>query len=119
MPNPTILRQHEQRLLIHFPTMRRPVWRLRDRARLYTQATSVNEKEDRAQVTHLPQHILRRHRSSHGAALYSRLQYRRLKILLTTLSIQPSTTILLQSRVPVQSRSLPRHRSRSCRLRVL
>ena len=117
--NPTTQLQHVQRLLIRFPTMPRPVWRSRDLARLYTQATFVSEREDRAQVTHLPLRILRHRQSSHGAALFMRQQCRRLKILLTTVSTTTSTTTLLQSRVPVQSRSLPRHRSHSCRLRVL
>ena len=117
--NPTTQLQHVQRLLIRFPTMPRPVWRSRDLARLYTQATFVSEREDRAQVTNLPLRILRHRQSSHGAALCMRHQCLRLKILLTTVSTTTSTTTLLQSRVPVQSRSLPRHRSHSCRLRVL
>lgn len=99
--------------------MPRPVWRLLDRARLCTQATSVSEREERAQLTHLPRRILRHRQSSHGAALCLRLQCRHRRILLTTLSTIPFTTILLQSRAPVQSRSLPRHRSHSCRLQVL
>jgi hypothetical protein len=66
--------------------MRRPVWRLRDLARLYTQVTSVSEREERAQVKHLHRRLLRHHQSSHGAALCLRLQYRRPRILLTTLS---------------------------------